>query len=181
MLLSVLPVASLLTWLIPTAFAIGQDTCVSFNSSQNSSFSIVSNGQAAPIFLSEDEWPGVQIAASSFANDIEAVTGITPLLQNTSSSFDNSSSPILIGTLGNSSLIDSILNNSDLDVSSIDGAWESFMVQQVANPLPGVDNALVIVGSDKRGTIYAMYDLSEQMGVSPWYWCVVLNLRRTHV
>src|ERR1051326_4832968 len=38
------------------------------------------------------------------------------------------------------------------------------------NPLPGIDRALVIAGSDKRGTIYGVYDLSEQIGVSPWYW-----------
>ena len=44
------------------------------------------------------------------------------------------------------------------------------MIQVVPNPLPGVDSALVIGGSDKRGTIYGIYDLSEQIGVSPWYW-----------
>jgi hypothetical protein len=36
--------------------------------------------------------------------------------------------------------------------------------------MPGIESALVIAGSDKRGTIYGIYDLSEQMGVSPWYW-----------
>ena len=164
-------VASLATF-IPSTYAIGQDTCITFNTTQNSSFSIVNNGQAAPIFLSEDEWPGVQIAAEAFASDIEMVTGVSPALQNATSSFDNASQPVLIGTLGKSSLIDSVLNNTNLDVSSLNGSWESFISQEVENPLPGVDSALVIIGSDKRGTIFAMYDLSEQMGVSPWYWYV---------
>jgi hypothetical protein len=48
--------------------------------------------------------------------------------------------------------------------------WESYVLQIVKNPLPGVDAALVIAGSDRRGTIYGIYQLSEMIGVSPWYW-----------
>ena len=54
--------------------------------------------------------------------------------------------------------------------SPVTGKWESTLIQVVADPLPGVASALVIAGSDKRGTIYGIYDLSEQIGVSPWYW-----------
>ena len=36
--------------------------------------------------------------------------------------------------------------------------------------MDGIDQALVLAGSDKRGTIYSLYDISEQIGVSPWYW-----------
>jgi hypothetical protein len=56
------------------------------------------------------------------------------------------------------------------DTAPIAGKWESFLIQAVPKPLPGVAGALVIAGSDKRGTIYGIYDLSEQIGVSPWYW-----------
>ncbi|HEY4789418.1 MAG TPA: glycosyl hydrolase 115 family protein, partial [Bacteroidales bacterium] len=52
----------------------------------------------------------------------------------------------------------------------ISGKWEHFLIQVVEKPMRGVDRALVIVGSDKRGTIYGIYDLSQQIGVSPWYW-----------
>ncbi|THH04148.1 hypothetical protein EW146_g10252 [Bondarzewia mesenterica] len=114
--------------------AIGQDTCVSFLSS-TSSFSVVNNGKAAPVFISTNEWPGVQRAADDFKSDIQKV-----------------------------------VNNSKLDISSIEGQWEAFMTQVVDNPLPGIAKAYVIIGSDKRGTIYALYDHSEQFGVSPWYW-----------
>ena len=52
----------------------------------------------------------------------------------------------------------------------IAGQWESFIIQVVPEPLLGVASGLVIAGSDKRGTIYGIYDLSEEIGVSPWYW-----------
>jgi hypothetical protein len=157
--------AALLLALLPLrVHAIGQTSCVTFEST-DSSFPIVSSGQAAPILLSPDDWPGVQRAASDFASDIERVTGVKPQLANaTSSDVSNSTRPIIVGTLGKSSLIDAVVNATNLDVSSVAGLWEAFLVKEVENPLPGVDSAYVIVGADKRGTIFAMYDLSEQFG-----------------
>ncbi|KAL5526413.1 hypothetical protein ACEPAF_8136 [Sanghuangporus sanghuang] len=149
--------------------AIGQDTCVSFKSSP-SSFSAVNDGSVAPIFLSEDEWPGVQRAAADFASDIEKVTGRSPKVSNVTTSVKTSVHPVIIGTLGKSSLVDAVVNHTRMDVSSVSGKWESFMTRMVNNPLPGISKAYLIIGADKRGTIYAMYDLSEQIGVSPWYW-----------
>ncbi|TCD68567.1 hypothetical protein EIP91_010492 [Steccherinum ochraceum] len=158
-----------------SAYAIGQSTCVAFTSSA-STFPVVSGHKASPIFLSADDWPGVQRAAHDFAADIQRVTGVKPTLSNVTTSQNSflapvkSSTPIIVGTLGRSSLIDQVINNTNLDVSSIQGNWESFLTKEVANPLPGVKSAYVIVGADKRGTIYALYDHSEQFGVSPWYW-----------
>ncbi|KAF7966554.1 hypothetical protein HWV62_37875 [Athelia sp. TMB] len=125
----------------------------------------------APVFTSSDDWPGVQKAAADFASDIQKVTGATPKLSNATFATSKSSTPpVIIGTLGKSSLISQIVNHTNLDVSSITGQWESFLSLKVANPIPGVDEAYLIIGSDKRGTIFAIYDLSEQIGVSPWYW-----------
>lgn len=149
------------------ANAIGQSSCVSFKSSA-STFSIVSNKKAAPILLSADEWPGVQRAATDFATDIQRVTGVKPTLSNVTTSSPTaaikSNLPIIVGTLGRSSLIGQVVNNTKLDVSSIEGKWEAFIAKEVANPLPGVKSAYVIVGADKRGTIFALYDHSEQFG-----------------
>lgn len=153
--------------------AIGQSTCVYFDqsSSNSSSFSIVSDGQAVPVFFSSDDWGGVQLASLSFVSDIQKVTGATPSIANaTTSSFSNGTNsfatipPIIIGTLGQSSLISAIVNHTNMDVSSIDGQWEAFMTMVVDNPLPGLSKAYVMIGSDKRGTIYALYDHSEQFG-----------------
>ena len=52
----------------------------------------------------------------------------------------------------------------------IAGKWETSLEQVVSHPMPGVDSALVIAGSDQRGTIYGVYDVSRGIGVSPWYW-----------
>ncbi|KAL5526415.1 hypothetical protein ACEPAF_8138 [Sanghuangporus sanghuang] len=149
--------------------AIGQETCVSFHDSP-SSFSVVIGGSVSALFLSEDEWPGVQRAAADFASDIEKVTGRSPKVSNVTTSVKTSVHPVIIGTLGKSSLVDAVVNHTRMDVSSVSGKWESFMTRMVNNPLPGISKAYLIIGADKRGTIYAMYDLSEQIGVSPWYW-----------
>ena len=57
-----------------------------------------------------------------------------------------------------------------LDPAGVAGQWESFLIQVVPDPMPGTASALVIAGSDKRGTIYGIYDLTGQIGVSPWYY-----------
>ncbi|PBK61122.1 hypothetical protein ARMSODRAFT_674559 [Armillaria solidipes] len=147
--------------------AIGQTNCVATEASP-STFAIFQQGQPSTILLSADEWQGVQLAATDLSSDIEKVTGLRPTLAN--SSDQSPSHPIIVGTLGKSSLIDRVVNATDLNISSIEGQWESFMTAIVDHPIPGVETAYVIVGSDKRGTIYALYEHSEQIGVSPWYW-----------
>src|SRR5690606_26788754 len=77
---------------------------------------------------------------------------------------------IIVGTLGESSLIGQLVKDGKIKASELEGKWEKFLIVPVKNPMEGVDNALVIVGSDKRGTIFGMFELSGQMGVSPWYW-----------
>ena len=77
---------------------------------------------------------------------------------------------VIVGTLGHSPLVDRLAANGKLDISAIKGKWESFVLQTVANPLPNVASALVIAGSDRRGTAYGALELSEQVGVGPWVW-----------
>ncbi|KAI0691797.1 hypothetical protein BC835DRAFT_1278866 [Cytidiella melzeri] len=153
-----------------SVLAIGQASCVAFKSSA-STFSIVSNGKGTPILLSSDDWPGVQRAAIDFASDIQKVTGVKPTLSNvTADKLPKLSSAIIVGTLGKSSLIQQVVLHANLSVSALEGQWESFIAKEVKNPLPGLSSAYVIIGADKRGSIFAMYDHSEQFGVSPWYW-----------
>lgn len=155
---------------VQRVLAIGQDSCVAFKSS-TSTFTIVNSGKSVPILLSPDEWPGVQRTAFDFASDIQQVTGVKPTLRNVTTTTQSSfslfgSTAIIVGTLGKSSLIDEVVNRTKLDVSSIEGKWEAFLSKEVANPLPGIKSAYVMIGSDKRGTIFALYEHSEQFGRS---------------
>jgi hypothetical protein len=150
---------------------VGAPSCVAFQSASDT-FPIVSHNQPAPVFVSPDDWPGVQRAAGDFVADIQRVTGAKPALANLTLSGNSSSTsnlragalPVFIGTLGRSALIDSIVNSTGLDVSGVRGQWEAYLSREVKNPIPGVDSGYVIVGADKRGTIFALYEHSEQFG-----------------
>jgi len=132
------------------------------------SFPLVSNGQAAALYASEGDWAGVLRATRDVQADINRVTGQEPALLTAAP--QDQQPVVLIGTLGHSALIDKLVQAGKLDVTNLAGRWETFVVQTIANPMPGVASALVVAGSDKRGTIYGLYDLSAQMGVSPWTW-----------
>ncbi|KAK9779729.1 hypothetical protein SCAR479_03336 [Seiridium cardinale] len=77
---------------------------------------------------------------------------------------------IIAGTIGHSKAIDDLISSNKLDTSAIEGQWESFVSKLVDSPIPGCSKAVVIAGSDPRGVIFGLYDISEQIGVSPWYW-----------
>ena len=76
---------------------------------------------------------------------------------------------VIAGTIGHSKVIDDLVSAGKIDVSAIKGKWESFVTAVVNDPISGSAQALVIAGSDPRGTIFGIYDISEQIGVSPWY------------
>jgi hypothetical protein len=167
MLLLRIFLTSTLLW--SRALAIGQDKCVSFTSS-SSTFSVVSKGKVAPLVVFKDDWPGVHRAVADFAEDIQRVTGKKPDIFNVSSADGlevvKGTRPVIVGTLSKSTVIGAVVNNSKtFDVTEVQGKWESFKGQMVGNPLPTVDQAYVIAGADKRGTIFALYDLSEQFGM----------------
>ena len=109
----------------------------------------------------------IPIASNLFAEDIERVTGKKSEVL--SSSDQAKGKVIIIGTL-EGQLIQQLISDQKLDGAEIKGEWERFIIETVANPLPGIDEALVIVGSDKRGTAYGVFTLSEKIGVSPWYY-----------
>jgi hypothetical protein len=149
------------------AFALTTNSFVSPKGSRGS-FAIVAKGQAASILVATNDWPGVIRVAKDLQTDIARVSGANAMLTHDTAKLGKQA--ILIGTIGRSPLIDRLVREKKIDVSGVAGQWEAALVQVVANPLPGLDHALVIAGSDKRGTIYGVYEISEQMGVSPWHW-----------
>ena len=78
--------------------------------------------------------------------------------------------PIIVGTIGQSSHIDGLIADGKIDVSDVEGKWETFGMQVIDNPMEGVAKALVIFGSQPRATAYGMLELSRMAGVSPWIW-----------
>ncbi|KAF4978218.1 hypothetical protein FZEAL_5379 [Fusarium zealandicum] len=83
---------------------------------------------------------------------------------------DPANTVLIVGTIGHSKVIDQLIDQGLIDVGKVKGEWEAFMTQIVKDPIKDTPQALVIAGSDPRGTIYGIYDVSEQIGVSPWYW-----------
>jgi Glycosyl hydrolase family 115/Gylcosyl hydrolase family 115 C-terminal domain len=149
----------------PEALALGQQAYVQFDASSGG-FALVNAGAAADLIVGSNDFAAVTLAAKNLQSDIARVASLSPrLLQD-----PHGGNLVLIGTIGHSEVIDRLISQNKLDVSGITGKWESFLVQVVAQPLPGVESALVICGSDRRGTVFGIYDLSEQIGVSPWYY-----------
>lgn len=140
-------------------------------------FTLIDKGVSNPILIDEQEDAGVMIAAKNLRNDFAKVTGnATPLLF-----APQGKRMIIIGTL-ESRYIKELVKRKMIDASSLKGKREKYLMTVVPNPLNGMDEALVIAGSDKRGTIYGIYELSEQIGVSPWYdWADVPVERRQNL
>ena len=156
------------------AHAIGQEAYVQIRAVPGS-FPIVQGATAAGIYVDPGDWPGVIRAAKDLQADIFRVTGRRATLSTTLSQM--AGKPIIIGTIGKSGFIRDLVESGKIDTRQIEGRWESFFLQAVQNPFPGTTSALVIVGSDKRATIYGIYDLCEQMGVSPLHWWADVPVR----
>jgi hypothetical protein len=159
--------------LVPTlclpqlTFAIGGESYVRFENGKGR-FPLSSSGKSAPLCVSSKDYPGVLLILKNFQNDIESVTDARPKIL--VDSLPHSKELVLVGTIGRSPMIDELVQEKKLDVKGIAGQWEAFLIQSVDMPFAGVHQALVIAGSDKRGTIYGMFDVSQRIGVSPWYW-----------
>ncbi len=110
----------------------------------------------------------VRIAAGLLAADVERVTGTRPGVQSKLSSVPDL---VIAGTLGKSALVQQLISTGKITgMDKISGRWEATCWQIVQHPFKGVERALVIVGSDRRGTAYGLTQLSAAIGVSPWYW-----------
>ncbi|MDY7088395.1 MAG: glycosyl hydrolase 115 family protein [Actinomycetota bacterium] len=130
-------------------------------------FPLVEAGRAAPLVVSKDDYAGVIRVVDDLQSDIKKVTGAEPAVSH--DAVPAGRDPVIVGTIGKSPLIDKIIARGKLDVRGVRGKWETTVEQVVSDPLPGVRRAFVIAGSDQRGSIYGAYDLSKNIGVSPWH------------
>ncbi|MEM6830365.1 MAG: glycosyl hydrolase 115 family protein, partial [Bacteroidota bacterium] len=132
------------------------------------------------LYVSETEKPQVVRAANDLQNDIEKVTGIKPRIVNT---LDKAGEHVIVISSGDDQVIKKLQNEGKLDET--DGIAEmdqSFLLKPLENPIEGIQNALVIIGSDALGTVYGIYELSERIGVSPLYWwCDVVPQKKEEI
>ena len=128
---------------------------------------LVAGGQPAALYADGDDDAGVLRAVRNLQADLARVAGASVGLE--TEALPSSGPAVLIGTLGQSALVDRLVAEGKVDTTGVSGRWEAFLQQTVERPLPGVERALVIAGSDRRGTIFGVYDLAEAIGVSPWH------------
>ncbi|WP_418794623.1 glycosyl hydrolase 115 family protein [Phocaeicola coprophilus] len=121
----------------------------------------------ATVVFDKDDWNVVRNAARLFASDVNLVTEKEITLQN---DLPTEGDIVLIGTIGKSKWIDQLAADKKINVSAIKNGWEQFIITTLEHPFKGVAKALVIAGSDRRGTAYGVFSVSEAIGVSPWYW-----------
>ena len=136
---------------------------------------VVSATHATAIYVDTADYWLVQKAAALLQEDIERVTGRRPrILHTLPASAENL---IIIGSLDRSPLIGRLAKEHRLSSDSLKGQWEAYSLQNVSHPARGIGQALVITGSDRRGTAFGIFELSRQMGVSPWYWWADVPVR----
>jgi hypothetical protein len=141
-----------------------------------SDFHLFTQQHTADILVDEKDIHTVRLVARLFADDVERVTGERPEL--ISNGEEAGRHCLILGSIDSSRIIRSLIAKEVIDVSEIEGRWEACLTQVVEDPLPGVERALVIAGSDRRGTAYGVFELSKQIGVSPWYYFADVPVKR---
>ncbi len=158
---------SLLVTLVFTTMVKAADPFISFVKTENSM--VLKEGSSGlTLFSDSDSDKGILRAVVNFQSDFQKVTGIQPNFISQNSGVNGML--IIIGEAGKSKTVDALIKQKKIDGNSLKGKNEKFIIQNISNPFPGVSEAIVIAGSDKRGTIYGIYEMSQQIGVSPWYY-----------
>jgi hypothetical protein len=156
------------------AFACDEPVSVCAHETKGS-FPLIHQGQPAAVFVDANANSAVLLAAASFATDLHRVSQKAPRQFTDASA---AKGPLVIaGVAGQSDLLDRLARDGKLDVTGLAGQWEAYRQVIVDDPMPGVPTALVIVGSDRRGAVFGLYDISRKIGVSPWHWFADVPVR----
>jgi len=140
--------------------------------SKAADFTLVSKTTKVSIVYAQNESKLDSISANLLAQDIQRVTGYLPVVANDITKVKGN--VILIGSL-NSKLFKGLLGQKSKEYISLKGKWESYLIKVIAKPFANITSALLIAGSDQRGTAYGVFSISEKIGISPWYWWADVN------
>jgi hypothetical protein len=138
-----------------------------------SEYKLADTSTAPEVWVSSGDFRAIIRTAQDLTLDFGRVVGVNGTLKelNQLPGSRNGTAPIIIaGTVGYSTLIDKLVDAGKISVSEIDGKWESYTTVFVKDVTSSIPWALVVAGSDKRGTVYGLYDISQTIGVSPWHW-----------
>lgn len=142
---------------------------VSFSASPDA-LAVFNGSWTAQVVVDESDWPGVHRVADDLVADFGRVANAEKVYRaNSLGNYSNEycasdKTTILVGTLGKLALIDLVVSQHLIDVSNVKGKWETYTIARVDGC-----NTVVVAGSDKRGAIFGAYEISRQIGVSPWY------------
>ena len=142
----------------------------------NQDFYLVKKGVVADLVVDPGDHKTVLLVAGLFSDDVERVSGFRPVMRSSIGSV--SGTCVIAGTIESSSLIRELIKSGKIDVSEVRNQWESCLIAVVDNPFKGIGKALVIAGSDRRGTAFGLFELSKQMGVSPWYYFADVAIKK---
>ena len=149
--------------LLNIVHVLAADNFISFTQGD---MKLCQTGESFSICISDNDNVAVKLAAKNLASDFQKVCDANITI---SSSF--SEARIVAGTIGNSAAIDELVKNGKIDGKSLNGKIEKYI-------LSIIDGKLIIAGSDRRGTVYGIYELSRQIGVSPWYYWMDVPVKK---
>lgn len=140
-------------------------------------FSIVGKGAPATVYYDPGDFEVVKTTAELFAGDVKAVSGKEIPVSDISGT--PTGNIIIVGTAGNNAWLAELERKGKIDLSPVKAGWEKYMITLVDKPYPGVGKALIVAGSDRRGTAYGLLGISRTIGVSPWYWWLDAPVRHS--
>ena len=173
---ALLPLAAALLGAVPVAASACEGAVAACTTTKDGSFALIAGGRATPVIVEAGADPAVRHAAGNFAEDLGRVGGAPPPVMEVLP--NGAPAVVIVGVAGQGGLVDSLAAAGHIDLSQVTRRWEAFGQFVVDDPLPGVERALVIAGADPRGAVYGLYDLSEQIGVSPWHWWADVPVER---
>ena len=173
---ALLPLAAALLGAVPVAASACEGAVAACTTTKDGSFALIAGGRATPVIVEPGADPAVRHAAGNFAEDLGRFGGAPPPVREVLP--NGAPAVVIVGVAGLGGLDDQHAAAGHIDLSQVTGRWEAFGQFVVDDPLPGVERALVIAGADPRGAVYGLYDLSEQIGVSPWHWWADVPVER---
>jgi hypothetical protein len=142
-------------------------SCLSIYS-QSRDFVIYDKLTTTTIIYDTADYATVKLAARLLAQDIETISGYRPSIQSNLQGVKGN--VIIIGSIDSSGLIRNPAIKKYINTSALENKWEMYHIQTLKKPISYISNALVICGSDRRGTAYGVFDIAERIGISPWHW-----------